>query len=117
LGIWDHARDMGLGGRLDDDKKKEGKGSNETENANWKKTEIVMTDGVRIKDMVHCRVNIVLRLLHLERQVYVICAHCLAQSKNALLWINAGGFVNAYITFIRKDNNEHLSDVKKIATN
>jgi vacuolar fusion protein MON1 len=24
---------------------------------------------------------------------------------------NAGGFVNAYITFIRKDNNVHLSDV------
>lgn len=24
---------------------------------------------------------------------------------------NAGGFVNTYITFIRKDNNVHLSDV------
>ena len=55
---------------------------NETENANGKKIEIVMTDGVRIKDMAHREVNVVLHLLHLEGQDHAICARGLAQSKN-----------------------------------
>jgi hypothetical protein len=60
---------------------------NETENANGKKIEIVMTDGSRIKNMVHRGVSVVLRLLHLERQDHAICARGLAQSRNVLLWI------------------------------
>ena len=52
---------------------------NETENANGKEIETVMTDGLRTMNMVHHGVNVVLRLLQLERQGHAICAHGLAQ--------------------------------------
>jgi hypothetical protein len=59
---------------------------NETENANGKEIEIVMTDGIRTRNMVHRgdNLNVVLRLLHLEHQDH---AHGLVQLTNALLWI------------------------------
>jgi hypothetical protein len=60
---------------------------NETENANGREIEIAMTDRIRTKNMVHREDNVVLRLLHPELQDRAICAHGLAQSKNALLWI------------------------------
>jgi hypothetical protein len=60
---------------------------NETENANGKEIEIVMTNGIRTKNMVHHGDNVVLRLLHLEHQDHAICAHGLAQLEKALLWI------------------------------